>query len=176
MDQDPFRSLVGSPERVEMFEELDGAFGPGEVGATYAEIGASGSGGVGVDEAIPDQWVAEFETGFGHILRAISRVNFAPGRRYFSDVIPGRDVQHALQLCYAILRRARSYKGNFLVISHHGDHVHVIHDCPYGNGSCRCKLYEGTEAEVRIRRGHRSRPLIGGLGSRDWFDVVRYFG
>lgn len=92
-----------------------------------------------------------------------------------SDVIAARDAEHAARLCRIILRQVREYRGDVLLVSLHGDHVHVVHTCNYSNGSCRCKFYQGTEAAECLRRSPQVRPAVSRFSSRDWYNVLLYF-
>jgi Parvovirus non-structural protein NS1 len=165
-------------EQSELFEDLitmAGAMERGELETTQSLAPSSSGGNNPENEGFDNSWMEAFEAGAGHILRSIQRISFTSGRRYFTDVVAGRDLEHARSLCHSLLRRAAQYKGDFIIISLHDDHVHIVHDCPYSNGSCRCKIYEGTEASQYLRRGSRVRPPIAGLGSGDFYNVLRYF-
>lgn len=43
----------------------------------------------------------------------------------------------------AVLRRAGS--STFFVVATHGDHCHIIHDCTYTSGQCRCSQIRKIE-------------------------------
>jgi hypothetical protein len=85
------------------------------------------------------------------------------------------DNGEAAELCSELERRGEQYPGNFLLISLHGDHVHVVHDCPYSNRSCRCSLLQGSWIQAHLRRAIRKRRSIDGLGEADWLNVLFYF-
>lgn len=107
------------------------------------EAGSAGSiqSGRGRDAAAVDTYNAEsraielgqFEHDNGDILTTIAGTSFGAGRMYFSDVVAGRDECEAEELCAELIRRGEGYRGEILLIAIHGDHVHVIHDCPYSN-------------------------------------------
>lgn len=71
-------------------------------------------------------------------------------RRNVHDVIPVGSFGQAQDLCQAITRRfedARAGYG-FTAISMHFEncrqpHLHVVHDCAWSNGTCRCVAFYG---------------------------------
>lgn len=132
--------------------------------------------GVGLFEDGGDEVLDTFEDRAGHLLRAIGRSSEGfLGRRYFTDLVATESDEQARLLLDDLFGKARSYKNELLLISLHGDHIHVIHDCPYTNGSCRCKIFEGTKAEKHLRRRPAIRPYIRGMSRRDWYYIVLYF-
>ena len=58
-----------------------------------------------------------------------------------------------------ILQADRHFRRGLLQVSREPTHVHVIHDCPWSNGHCRCNWWQKTKAygydARRDRSGHR---------------------
>lgn len=67
------------------------------------------------------------------LLDRIQGTTFGPGRMYFSDVVACRDEGEAEELCAELVRRGEQYRGELIIIAIHGDHIHIVHDCPYSN-------------------------------------------
>nr|QOD39581.1 NS1 [uncultured densovirus] len=98
---------------------------------------------------------------------------------YLSDVIPCGDSRKALYLCRELQRLAGlSFTRNLLIISHHNEHVHIVHDCSFATGACRCSFIKKAENLFGLRRGRRSkrrRPLSNELEISDLQDIFTYF-
>lgn len=117
----------------------------------------------------------EFTRLAGGLLREISRTEFEASRTYISDIVACDSAEEANRLSRVIVAAGRFYRGNFLCISVHEDHIHIVHDCAYSNNSCRCKFAKGTEIKDNIRPAIRKRVPIGRLEERDWFNILKYF-
>lgn len=61
-----------------------------------------------------------------------------------------------IQLDYEQIRR--KFSGSILIISHHGNHIHIIHDCSYSNNSCRCSFYNYIGRQIDRRYARRIVP------------------
>lgn len=139
--------------------------------------------------------LGEFEHQWRDILGSIQDTTFGDGRFYFSDVVACADEAEADDVCTQLIDRGRDYRGNLLIISRHGDHVHAIHDCPYSNRyvntfkhlclydskcvvtyrSCRCTFLQSPFVQANLRRTSRKRRRISTLGARDWRNILLYF-
>lgn len=66
--------------------------------------------------------------------------------------------------------------GRFFVYSEHlipnFEHIHVVHDCSYGNGSCRCTFLGGIPF---LQRQKRYRCFSTELDANFWFNAAKYF-
>lgn len=84
---------------------------------------------------------------------------------YFSDVIQCGSEDSASRYCEKLHESFRDWDRSFYFITCHGTHIHVIHDCPYSNQSCRCKWRKETEKEPSVdlrrplKRGRRRKPI-----------------
>lgn len=100
--------------------------------------------------------------------------------RYLSDVIQCRDDKHAYKYAEELRSHVRDFGRGIIIVSVHGSHVHVIHDCSFADGSCRCKWRKETKGNpsVDIRRPlHRRKRGIElrRLTKTDWEDILLYF-
>ena len=117
----------------------------------------------------------EFSNLASGLLREIGRTEFEASRTYISDVIACDSSEEANRLSRIVVAAGRFYRGGFLCISVHEDHIHVVHDCAYSNNSCRCKFAKGAEIKDNIRPALRKRVPIGRLKERDWYNILKYF-
>lgn len=62
----------------------------------------------------------------------------------------------------------RANNASFKWITEHGDHYHIVHDCTYSNGSCRCFGKQFV--------GHRSSRIYNSyeLSQEDWYSIIKY--
>lgn len=82
-------------------------------------------------------------------------------RREFRTVLPRRRIVHEVyergihrQTGRRLVEIGERYRnGAFVVIALHGDHRHVIHDCSFSAGTCRCALI--SEISNLVRRYKR---------------------
>nr|QOD39532.1 NS1 [uncultured densovirus] len=60
------------------------------------------------------------------------------------------------------IRRDGHYRRGLLQICREDTHIHVVHDCPFSNGSCRCNWFQKAKTygadRRRDRRAHRRDP------------------
>ncbi len=117
----------------------------------------------------------EFSRLASGLLREICRTEFEASRTYLSDIIACDSAEEANRLGRIVVASGRFYRGGFLCISVHEDHIHIVHDCAYSNNSCRCKFAKGAEIKDNIRPALRKRVPIGRLQERDWYNILKYF-
>nr|QOD39565.1 NS1 [uncultured densovirus] len=71
------------------------------------------------------------------------------------------------------------YRRGLLQVCREESHVHVIHDCAYSNGSCRCSWYQKAKTygveHRRDKRGHR-RDSCRSKGLADIRNFLIYYG
>lgn len=109
------------------------------------------------------------------IVSRIKRTPFGPFRRYLSDVLACNDSREANRIARQVIRTARDYPGNLCLVSTHDDHVHVVHDCAYSDGSCRCKILKEETVKAKRRGAIRKRKAISTISSDQWDNIVIYF-
>ncbi|XP_037515558.1 uncharacterized protein LOC119391994 [Rhipicephalus sanguineus] len=97
-------------------------------------------------------------------------------RRIVHDVFPARNDREAQDICLEIIKRFELGSTQYAVtaISVHTDgtsipHVHVIHDCSWSNGSCRCVAFSGF-----ARRPNRSSIWSTNATAWDFFHLIQY--
>lgn len=75
-------------------------------------------------------------------------------RRLCHDVLPVRDYNDGRQITNRIAEQR--YYGQLLIISFHSrdsrwNHLHVVHDCSWNAGTCRCNAFRGLRFNRRRR-------------------------
>nr|QTE03807.1 MAG: nonstructural protein [Phoenicurus auroreus ambidensovirus] len=100
-------------------------------------------------------------------------------RHYVSDVLVCPDNETAADLAGRISSNTNFTSRELCMVSLHGDHVHIIHDCAYSNRSCRCSFFETFEIrKYLVKPQHkyvRSRVKLPELKRTDWIDIILYF-
>lgn len=87
---------------------------------------------------------AELQTLVGRYVRRITQQNIPSTRRYLSDVILVRSSGDRGRLRRWLSECGSTYPGGLYLWVDEGDHFHVVHDCPWSNGSCRCRWRQET--------------------------------
>lgn len=68
----------------------------------------------------------------------------------------------------------RKFAGTILIIAHHGDHYHIVHDCSYSNNSCRCAFYKCLDGKIGRRFNRRVVPSWK-YSIMHWVHLAIYF-
>lgn len=84
----------------------------------------------------------------GRYVRRITQQNIPSTRRYISDVILVRSAGDGGRLRRWLSQCGSTYPGGFFIWVDEGDHFHVVHDCPWSNGSCRCRWRQETVSTI----------------------------
>lgn len=96
-------------------------------------------------------------------------------RRYISDVILYRNSDQL----YSIVGKLCDYGGlrrtGMFGYSVEEDHIHVIHDCAYSDGTCRCRWRKQVESIGEIKPMRKENKSIWKFKRTDWYDVFIYF-
>lgn len=70
---------------------------------------------------------------------------------YFHDIVRSAIIDEYGTIRNFITRlRQTEFRGEVFILSKHGEHFHIIHDCPYSGNRCRC-------ARIEICKGFRRR-------------------
>ncbi|XP_046466077.1 uncharacterized protein [Neodiprion pinetum] len=99
----------------------------------------------------------------------------SPKRRILHDVYEkkstGRISGHLIQ------RLCGRHRGSVVIVCDHVDHYHVVHDCSYGNATCRCPaIFEFREfIEFVGRRYSRRVTSSVGYTIQHWINLAIYF-
>ena len=111
--------------------------------------------------------------------QGIAGLHFAPGKRYLSDVIVFK-AGESDRLRSALISAGETYTGSLFFFVFESDHVHVVHDCPYSNCSCRCKwrkhplIVRNVRPRLRRQRG-AANTLLNLFTIDDWKAIFFYF-
>lgn len=111
----------------------------------------------------------------GHWLGQLLRQKFEPTKKYISQVLSIRDDNHRKRVVRKLREELVGYPGKVFIWTDEGDHVHVIHDCAYSNGQCRCRIFKGEDFRFTVRSPLRRCRNIGELDEIDWTNVLIYF-
>lgn len=86
--------------------------------------------------------------------------------KYFSTVSRRTNTMEDAAINYSL--RNRAHNAVFKWCVEHGDHIHVVHDCNYANGSCRCfgKQFMGHR-HSRIFTSQK-------ITASDWKRIIHY--
>lgn len=108
---------------------------------------------------------------------ALQLLSIPKRRRIVHDVFPARNDGDAQAICLEIIKRFELGTTQYAVAAvsvHTRDttmpHVHVIHDCSWSNGSCRCTTFAGF-----VRRPNRSSVWSSNATAWDFYHIVKYF-
>nr|QUS52533.1 NS1 [Mute swan feces associated ambidensovirus 2] len=117
---------------------------------------------------------------FTSLVARLSRVSKETLGTYISDVIQTDSEEAAHNFSENMREYVRRFNRGFIIVSKHDSHVHVIHDCSYSDGSCRCLWRKKAQSDptVDIRRPlsrRKRRVPLGGLTFTDWENILLYF-
>lgn len=71
------------------------------------------------------------------IVQRINETDGANSRFHRGDVIKYNDARERERLFEILYLGAQEHRGIYFAYADHGDHIHAIHDCNNGGGSCR---------------------------------------
>ncbi|GBN37837.1 Non-capsid protein NS-1 [Araneus ventricosus] len=111
----------------------------------------------------------------GPSLRLLSSKAFGPTRRYVSDVLVLEPGSGRRQLLDWIDGSAPDHPGGFLGHSEETTHVHLFHDCPYSNGSCRCRFKNHGLIRKHLKKSIRRPRFLCLYDWIDWVYILIYF-
>nr|QOD39536.1 NS1 [uncultured densovirus] len=162
----------------------------GESGATWVPTSLQGvprqSGGSGSRDSefitryikgskgMGEQYEKSFEERCGRIFRGMRQTT----GYYLSDVVDCSTDEYAQQFAKRLQEQSVIYKRGILIITVEDHTVHICHDCPLSNGTCRCSFIQKTEIMFGFRRrnrSRRSRPLCNTIGVSDIENILKYF-
>ncbi|KAG8176088.1 hypothetical protein JTE90_025546 [Oedothorax gibbosus] len=115
-----------------------------------------------------------------YLEEVIPRIHFGPGRekrRLVSDVIAPRDPAEIRNIVAWLRSSVAGFSGHLFAFSvHDGNHVHVLHDCAFSNGTCRCQWRQQSRVAASIRRrlGRKS-VFVGNIGTSSWSSLLTYY-
>nr|QTE04129.1 MAG: nonstructural protein [Lanius cristatus ambidensovirus] len=116
---------------------------------------------------------------FSHIprfIRRVEKIHFRETSRLLSDVVPFRNTHERHSIFEWLQTCGAGYPNQFYLYSEHGDHFHVVHDCPFAGSQCRCRWRQAATVSKNIRRRlGRRRPFLSSLKRGDWINIFIYF-
>lgn len=118
---------------------------------------------------------SELQAVAGRWVDQIQRQKFGFTRKYLSQVLPVRDSQHHHRILERLRTKCVGYSGAFFLWVDEGDHFHIVHDCPYSNGQCRCSIFKDEDLRFSVRSPLRTIRRAGELDRIDWYNVFLYF-
>jgi len=107
------------------------------------------------------------------IVNKLATTKYDLDRRYITEVCVEKEDSIRSDILDYLHNVALDHKGKIFIVSEHKDHVHIVHDCKYHNGQCKCKFrgYGPVSTRLRKRVGHRKH--ISELTMRDWQNVFK---
>ncbi len=111
----------------------------------------------------------------GHIFGRLHGTYKNSAKRYVSDVVVTPNVESAEGLYRVLHEYGPVHRGRLFFFVFEGNHVHVVHDCPYSNSSCRCSFAKTTEFRRGLRPSLRTRRYLCDFDDIDWHHVFLYF-
>lgn len=117
----------------------------------------------------------ELQKVVGTYIGAINRQKFRPTKKYISQTVFYRSNEHRRRVCERLRNEAIDYPGTILIWVDEESHLHYVHDCPFSNGQCRCRLFKGDDFRKPIRNPLRRLKAIDELDEIDWTNVLLYF-
>lgn len=112
----------------------------------------------------------------GNQIAALGRQKFGPTRRYLSNVVLIRDSRHHGEVVRILRNEVVNHPGKFFIWTDEGDHIHVVHDCAYPGGQCRCKIFQHDVIRGSLQKPLRRIKYASDLDKTDWENVLIYFG
>lgn len=110
-----------------------------------------------------------------NIIDILSSVKFDEKSRYIQNIILTSDNS----VFEYLLQAGNNYTGQlfFVIEELFKGHIHVIHDCAYANGSCRCRWRRNKILAGKIKgrsRFNRSE-FVAGRTKADWENIIQYY-
>lgn len=113
------------------------------------------------------------EMGGGFVQKLIRQV-FPPMRRYISEAILYGNDGDRDRLLSQLYIAGGNHRGGMFGFADDETHIHVIHDCPWSDRSCRCR-WRKEIVRASFQRATRKNRIITELANDDWYDIVIYF-
>lgn len=111
----------------------------------------------------------------GHYIRRIEEQDFGKTKRYISDVILLQGQEHRDRCIRHLRQESGSYMGKLFIWVVETDHLHIVHDCPWSNGSCRCRILDVPFIRRHVQKSVRRTKYISELDRTDYEGILLYF-
>lgn len=106
----------------------------------------------------------------------LARQSFSPTRRYLSNIVLVRDNDHHARIIRILRDQVINFPGKFFIWTDEGDHIHIVHDCAYPGGQCRCRIMQNQDIRGSLQKPLRRVKYVSELDAIDWANVLIYFG
>ncbi|KAG8173049.1 hypothetical protein JTE90_021788, partial [Oedothorax gibbosus] len=143
--------------------------------------GGNGTDDIRVGGSLGELSPADFERErriyLEEIVSRIRLANIGERRRLVSDVIAPRDANEIGSILAWLGTSVASFTGFLFIYSvHDGNYIHVLHDCSFSNGTCRCRWRQQSRVAASIRRrlGRKS-IFVRNVGQASWHDILSYY-
>lgn len=95
--------------------------------------------------------------------------------RYIADLVLYRNNEDLRNILRVLCRYGKSRRNGMFAYSVESDHVHVIHDCSFSGGYCRCIFRREIQPYGIIEQHRTTNKSIYKFTDTDWYDVFVYF-
>jgi hypothetical protein len=95
--------------------------------------------------------------------------------RYLTDVFLFRGRRELRKALDILCEYGGNRRNGMFGISVEEDHIHIIHDCSYSGGTCRCIFKEKIRPLGEFGPNRRYNKPIYKFTRTDWYDVFVYF-
>lgn len=95
--------------------------------------------------------------------------------RYVTDVILFRNERDLYKIVGILCKYGRSRRNGMFGFSVEDNHIHVIHDCSFSDGTCRDIWRKQIESIGEIKPLRKEVKFIWKFTRTDWYDVFVYF-
>lgn len=96
-------------------------------------------------------------------------------RRYITDVVLFDNERKLYQIVGRLCEYGKLRRTGMFGYSVEEDHVHIIHDCSFSDGTCRCSWRKQVESIGKIKPLRKENKPIWQFKRSDWYDVFVYF-
>nr|UCS96299.1 MAG: nonstructural protein 1 [Parvoviridae sp.]UCS96306.1 MAG: nonstructural protein 1 [Parvoviridae sp.] len=111
----------------------------------------------------------------GRYIREVNGEGWRSSKQYHSEVYIYRSKEQRVRMLSRLSECARGYPGRFLLWTDEGDHLHVVHDCSFSNGQCRCFFSKSEDFRRELRSPMRRKRFLSEMDTIDWTNVFIYF-
>lgn len=125
----------------------------------------------GVDEGIEDA----FSRRYRPVSRQLEHYFSQHDRYYVPDVLYGFEPGDVRRILAILDRNIEGRRAGVFGYSCEPDHIHIIHDCNYGNRRCRCAFREQLSREWRFKNPRRFVRYTGKLSEQQWYKIFEYY-
>lgn len=104
-----------------------------------------------------------------------NREDIPSTRRYITDVITFRNERELYKMVQELYKFGKNRKGGMFGYSIEEDHIHVIHDCSFSDGTCRDQWRKAVHAIGNLKPIRKHIKFVSEFTKAQWYDVFIYF-